>query len=234
MKGWAEVRLCSLVLALAPGALAGHRLEVQRVAFNPAGTQVLMVAAGQLDGSGFSAAALQVVDTASGQTLRRANFQSSTLEVPQAVTALLRREETALRRWQLWPGRTSTPVFRRRFPVRAPAWSEGVQAGSQQTVWARVWSRPLPVKLNVFPLLVRCAYGDQLPAGEGPAGVALRINGQPLVQDRTLSVDRQCAARYALERLDVQGNRVAAVLRVYTPGFEGPNAEPLLVAGQLR
>lgn len=222
------------VLTLVSGALAGNRLEVQRVAFNLSGTQVLMVTAGRLDGSGFSSAGLQVVDTASGRTLRQATAQSGSLSVARTLTALLRREKGALRRWGLWPGRVSSPVYRRTFPLAAPAWTEGTGAGGQQTVLARLWTRSVPVTLNVFALPARCGSAALESSGQLPAGVALRVNGQILLRDRTLPADRRCAVRYALERLDVQGNRVAAVLRAYTPGFEGPDAQPLLVAARLR
>ncbi|MFC4637265.1 DUF2259 domain-containing protein [Deinococcus hohokamensis] len=236
MNRRALVRSCILALglALAPVAQAGNRLAVQHVAFNPAGTQVLLVTAGQLDGSGFSAAQLQVVDTNSGHILRQGGLQSETLGVRQTVTALLKREEAALRRWNLWPGRMSTPVYRRVFPSQAPTWAEGAAAGQSRTMKVRVWSWAIPVTLNVSARPGTCAFRDLLPSGEGPAGVALLVNGQPLYRDRALPPARACAARYALERLDVQGNRVAAVLRVYTPGFEGPDAQPLLVAGRLR
>lgn len=223
-----------LVLIVLPSAAAGNRLEVQRVAFNAPGTHVLVLTAGHLDGSGFSAAELQVLDTSSGTTLLQARLRSERSGVAQTVTSLTRQHGGVLKRLGLWPGRTSTPAYRRAFPVLAPVWAEGVRAGQHRTVQARLWSRPLPVQLLTFALPSRCRYQDLLPEGEQPGGVALRINGQLLYQDCALPGNRQCAARYALERLDVQGNRVVAVIRAYTPGFEGPNAEPLVLAGRVR
>ncbi|WP_242402895.1 DUF2259 domain-containing protein [Deinococcus deserti] len=219
---------------LLPRAAAGNRLEVQRVAFNVPGTHVLVVTAGSLDGSGFSAAELQVLETNGGTTVLRAQRRSDHASVAQTVASLTGQHSAALKRFGLWPGRTSRPVYRRVFPVLAPVWSEGVRAGQSQTAQARLWSRPVPVELRSFALPSRCPYQELWPEGGRAAGIALRINGQLLYQDRQLPVDRQCAASYALERLDVQGNRVVAVVRAYTPGFEGPNAEPLVLAGKVR
>lgn len=223
-----------LLLILLPRAAAGNRLEVQRVAFNMPGTHVLVVTAGSLDGSGFSAAELQVLETNGGATVFRARRRSEHASVARTMSSLISQHGAALKRLGLRPGRTSRPVYRRAFPVLAPVWSEGVRAGQSQTVQARLWSRPVPVQLHAFPLPSRCPYRELLPEDGRTAGVALRINGQLLYQDRDLPVNRECAARYALERLDVQGNRVVAVVRVYTPGFEGPNAEPLVLAGRVR
>ncbi|GGK15911.1 hypothetical protein GCM10008955_06740 [Deinococcus malanensis] len=223
-----------LALLVLSSAVAGNRLEVQRVAFNAAGTHVLVLTAGSLDGSGFSAAELQVLETRGGVTVLRARLRSEHAGVGQTIVSLTRQHRTTLQRLGLWPGRTSTPVYRRTFPVLAPVWSEGVGAGHSLTVQARLWSRPVPVELRTFMLPSRCRYQDMLPVAGRPSGMALRINGQLLYQDRALPEDRQCAASYALERLDVQGNRVVAVIRAYTPGFEGPNADAFVVAGQVR
>ncbi|MEF2279102.1 DUF2259 domain-containing protein [Deinococcus sp. YIM 134068] len=222
------------LLALAPVAEAGNRPDVRRVAFSPNSTRALVVTGGVQDGSGFSAAALTVVDTGTGRTVRAVAEVSQTGTVAGVVASLLRRERSLLARSGLTPGRTSRPVYARRFPVLAPVWTEGVAAGASATVPVRLWTRPVPVRLSVRPLPSSCPYPDLLPEGERPAGFTLVVGGQVVHADRVLPASRQCATRYALERVDVRGNRAVFVLRAYTVGFEGPNAEPLVVAATLR
>ncbi|WP_102128546.1 DUF2259 domain-containing protein [Deinococcus planocerae] len=227
-------RLMLALLALVPVAEAGNRFDVRRVAFSPDGARALVVTGGVQDGSGFSTAGLTVVDTGTGRTLREVSATSQTGTVGEVVAALLRRERPLLARNGLTPGRTARPVYVRPFPVQAPVWTEGLRAGAGATVPVRLWTRPVPVRLSVWPLPSSCRYRDLLPQGEGPAGFTLEVGGQTVHLDRSLPSSRACAARYALERVDVQGNRAVFVLRAYTPGFEGPNAEPVVVAATLR
>lgn len=227
---WAALAL----LALACTARAGDRLEVQRVAFSPGGTHALVVTGGVQDGSGFSAAALTMLDTGTGRVRHTASARSETRPVPALVDDLLRRGRARLLPLGLWPGKVARPVYSRRFPVQAPDWSEGVSAGQAVTVPVPLWTRPVPVRLSVRALPSRCAFPGMLPPGESPAGFALTVNGQTVHTDRSLPAGRACAARYALERVYVQGNRAVFLVRAYTPGFEGPNAEVVAVGATLR
>ncbi|EYB68272.1 hypothetical protein DEIPH_ctg025orf0129 [Deinococcus phoenicis] len=222
------------LLALAPTARAGDRLDVLRVAFSPYGTRALVVTGGVQDGSGFSVAALTVLGTGNGQNLLSAQARSETRPVPTVVTALLARERPRLIPLGLVPGKTPPPVYVRTFPALAPVWAEGVRAGASATTPVRLWSRPVPVRLAVQPLPSRCPYPKALPPGERPAGFTLSVNGQTVHADRALPPERLCAARYALDRVYVQGNRAIFIVRAYTPGFEGPNAEVVAVAAMLR
>lgn len=222
------------LLVLASAAWAGDRTEVRQVAFSPHGTRALVVTGGVQDGSGFSVAALRVLNTANGRTLLSARARSETRPVPEVVTALLTQERARLAPQGLTPGRTAQPVYTRTFPVLAPMWTEGVRAGTGHVTPVRLWTRPVPVRLSVRALPSSCAYPELLPAGERPAGFTLTVNGQTVHADRALPPERACAARYALDRVYVQGNRAVFILRAYTPGFEGPNAEPVVVAATLR
>jgi predicted secreted protein len=228
------LRVGLTLLALAPVAQAGDRTEVQRVAFSPHGTRALVVTGGVQDGSGFSVAALTALDTGSGRTLLSARARSETRPVPAVVDALLMQERARLAPQGLTPGRTARPVYARTFPVLAPAWTEGVKAGASRVTPVRLWTRPVLVRLSVRALPSSCAYPEMLPGGERPAGFTLTVNGQTVHADRVLPPERSCAARYALDRVYVQGNRAVFILRAYTPGFEGPNAEPLVVAATLK
>lgn len=222
------------LLTLAATAHAGDRLDVQRVSFSPPGTHALVVTGGVLDGSGFSTAALTVLETATGRTLLDARARSETAPVASVVQTLLRRERSRLAALGLERARPARPVYTRTFPVLAPVWTEGVRAGSSQTTLVRLWTRPVPLRLSVRPLPSPCAYPDLLPPGERPAGFRLTVRDQVVHSDRVLPPDRACAARYTLDRVYVQGNRAVFLVRAYTPGFEGPNAEVVAMAARLR
>ncbi|GBF05450.1 hypothetical protein DAERI_040210 [Deinococcus aerius] len=222
------------LLALASAALAGNRLDVRQVTFSADGTRALVLTAGVLDGSGFSYAAAQALDTRTGRTLLRASAQSGTRPVPAVVSALLARERSRLAPLGLASGRAARPVFAQPVPTHAPVWTEGTPAGSTLVAPVRLWTRPVPVRLSVRRLPSGCRFSELLPRGEGPAGFTLTVNGQTVQSDRVLPAGRECAARYALERVYVRGNRAVFIVRAYTPGFEGPNAEVVPVAALLK
>lgn len=224
----------SLALALLGGAEAGNRLDVERVAFSPDGTRALVVEAGTLDGSGFGAARLWVLSTTTGAVLRRAQAQAEAPDPAPVVSRLLRQEAGVLRQHALNPARAARPVYARTFPVMAPVWAEGTGAGTTLIRPVRLWTVPVPVALRVQPLASGCRWRDLLPPGEGPAGFTLTVRDQVIHQDRTLPPERECAARYALDRVYVQGNRAVFIVRAYAPGFEGPNADVVPVAARLR
>ncbi|GMA16341.1 DUF2259 domain-containing protein [Deinococcus metallilatus] len=223
-----------VLLTLSSSARAGDRLEVLRVAFSPYGTRALVVTGGVQDGSGFSVAALTALGTGQGQRLLEAGARSETAPVPALVKVLLARERPRLLPLDLVPGVTARPVYARTFPTQAPDWAEGTRAGSSATTPVRLWTRPVPVRLTVRPLPAQCPYLGLLPPGERPAGFTLTVNGQTVHDDHTLPLERRCAARYALDRVYVKGNRAVFIVRAYTPGFEGPNAEVVVVAAKLR
>lgn len=232
-RRWGGTVLLSL-LTLATTAHAGDRLDVQRVSFSPPGTHALVVTGGVLDGSGFSVAALTVLETATGRTLLSARARSETAPVASVVQTLLRRERTRLAALGLERARPARSVYARAFPVLAPAWTEGVRAGGSQTNPVRLWTRPVPLRLSVRPLPSPCAYPELLPPGERPAGFSLTVRDQVVHSDRVLPPGRACAARYVLDRVYMQGNRAVFIVRAYTPGFEGPNAEVVALAARLR
>lgn len=222
------------LLSLAPTARAGDRFGVQQVAFSPDGTRALVVTGGVQDGSGFSVAALTALNTGQGQPLLEASVRSATQPVPATVHTLLVREHSRLLALGLLPGRLARPVYTRTFPALAPSWAEGTRAGAFTTTPVRLWSRPVPVRLTVRSLPARCPFLGLLPSGERPAGFTLSVNGQLVHADRVLPPGRRCAARYALDQVYVQGNRAVFIVRAYTPGFEGPNADPVIVAARLQ
>ena len=228
-KGWA-VALCAALLGVP--ALAANRPEVTRVAFSPGGARVLVLTRQVLDGSGFPEARLVVLDTATGRTLRDRTLSDQTPGVTPAAleTRVLRAEQARLKGWDLWPGRTSVPRYRA--PASPfPAWSEGIGAGQSRRVLAPLWSRPVPLVLDVRASGAACDYPELLPGGAVPAAFTLRVGGQRVTAQVRLP---GCAARFRLDRVDVQGDRALLTVRAYRPGFEGPDALPVFVAARLR
>ncbi|SMB91748.1 DUF2259 domain-containing protein [Deinococcus hopiensis] len=222
------------LLALVSTAQAGDRPEVQRVMFTADGTHALIVTGGVQDGSGFSDAALTVLDTGTGRTLLEARTRSETLPVSAVVQALLTREQARLARLRITPRPAARAVYARSWTTLSPAWSEGLGAGQAATFPVRLWTRPVAVRLEVRPLPSSCRWRDTLPPRAQPAGFTLKVGRQVVHLDRTLPPARACAARYALDHVYVQGNRAVFLLRAYSPGFEGPNAEVVAVAATLK
>lgn len=230
-----------VLAALGGGAHANERLPVTGVRFSAGGDRVMAVVNGEQDGSGFGTARLDVLSTRSGQTLlgRARTVQDGT--AAQARTALLTTPPVpALLRAAGLTGRPdSVPRYRRIYPAPYPRWSDAVTPGRTQTTPVRLWTVPVPVRLNVYAVNAACPYPDLLPPGTRPAGFSLRVNGQvihtdPLTSARPATYPLNCAAGYTVERVDVQGKRVLVTLRALTPGFEGPDAVPVYVAATLR
>jgi len=139
-----------------------------------------------------------------------------------------------LRTSGLQPGRVSAARFNRVYPTLSPQWSDAAAAGQTRLTSVALWSRPVPVRLEVYGLTSTCPYPDLLPAGATPAGFRLTVNTQTVHRDITLPGERRCAGGYTLERVDVQGNRALLTVRSYGPGFEGPDATPVFIAVTLR
>lgn len=211
-------------------AHAGDRLAVTRVAFNASGSHALTMVQGTQDGSGFPVARLHLLNTSTGREWKASAQTQNTSTTPTALmTALLNAHRSSLKRQGYASGVTSAPRFNRPGPTLAPSWQEGVGAGQTQRNSVRLWTRAVPVNVQVLPAQTPCKWTSMLPVGAVPARMVLSVNGQQVAATAV-----PCAARYTLERVDVKGNRAVFTLRAYTPGFEGPNAEPLFIATTLK
>ena len=89
-----------------------------------------------------------------------------------------------------------------------------------------VRSRAGQVTLSSLPLESGCRY-SQRPT----RGLLLRLGTWELQRDRRLPASRACASGYRLETGWRFGASLAVIVRVYSPGFEGPDATPLVVTG---
>ena len=217
-------------LLLTGVAQAGDRLDVTRVSFNAKGTHALAMVQGTQDGSGFPVARLHLLNTSTGREWKASSRTQKTNTTVQALMkALLNAQKPSLKGQGYASGVTSVPRFKRTFSTQAPTWQEGVGTGQTAQNSVKLWTRPVPVNVQVLPAQTPCKYANMLPQGVTPARLVLRVNGQPVAATAV-----PCAARYSLERVDVKGNRALFTLRAYTPGFEGPNAEPLFLATTLQ
>ncbi|MVN87217.1 DUF2259 domain-containing protein [Deinococcus sp. HMF7620] len=231
------IALLTISALWASAAQANERLPVAHIQFSATGERVVTVVSGERDGSGFGYAALNVLSTGSGQTLANRTRTGEDQSAPQVRQALLNEAatQTVLRGAGLTLGKASVPRYTRAYATPYPRWQDGLRPGVTQVTPVKLWSRAVPVSLKVVPLRAQsCAYPDFIFPGERPAGFELRINGQLIYQDTLSSPGRNCAVRYSLERVDVQGNRVLVTLRAYSMGFEGPDAAAVFVAATLK
>ncbi|GGR86185.1 DUF2259 domain-containing protein [Deinococcus sedimenti] len=228
-------RLLPLLVAFGLTSLAGanERLPVTQVRFSADGTQAMAVVNGVRDGSGFGSAQVTVLDTQSGRTVHQAT-RTADAGPASVLNALLTTPATRAAVAPFTARPLSTPRYQRAYPVPYPRWADGIRAGQAEVTPVRLWTRPVPVRLEVLRLPAQCPYPEMLPPDERPAGFRLLVNGQEVWRDRTLPAERACATRYRLDRVDIQGNRALLTLRALTPGFEGPDAVPVFVATLLR
>jgi predicted secreted protein len=228
-------RLLTLTLAAAvTWAAANERIGIDQVRFSTHSARVMVLSSGVRDGSGLGTASLKVFSTATGAQLyshqKTADAAPNTLRWNLLVTP---PAPAILSAYGLTPGTVSSARYNRVYPQPFPQWSDGLGAGQTGTTPVALWSVPMPIKLRVYALPSTCPYGDLLGPGDVPSGFSLTVNTQTIHRDVTLPADRNCAARYSLERVDVRGNRVLVTVRAYGPGFEGPDATPIFIAATL-
>lgn len=222
------------LLGLSAVASAGNRPEVTQVSFSPDHTRALALVKWQEDGSGFSNAHLNVLEVSTGRTLRRVRAQSQGILTPDALLGRIQQNHADyLRASGLGSPLVSKPRYQRVLSG-APRWTEAIGAGLSQTQQVFLWSRNVPVTLQVTRGKQGCSEAGRglLPAGDTPATFSLDVNGQTLRPQTDAALP--CATRYALDRVDLSGNRVLITVRAYLPGFEGPDALPVFVSGILR
>lgn len=215
-------------------AAANERIPVNHVRFSADSSRVMVLSSGVRDGSGFGTASLKVFSTATGAQLYSRQQTAEALPNTLRWTLLTTPPTPAtLFAYGLTPGAVSAAKYNRVYPQPFPQWSDGLGAGQTEITNVALWSAPVPIKLSVYALPSACPYGDLLGPGNAPTGFRLTVNTQTIHQDQSLPADRQCAARYSLERVDVRGNRVLVTVRAYGPGFEGPDATPIFIAATL-
>jgi predicted secreted protein len=94
--------------------------------------------------------------------------------------------------------------------------------------------RALDVRLSEVPATSSCTATAALPPRESVRGLRLTVNGRVLQADARVPASRACAYAYSLEEVRVFADLVVVRVRVFTPGFEGPDAFALVVTGRWR
>ncbi|MFC4454866.1 DUF2259 domain-containing protein [Deinococcus sonorensis] len=215
--------LLALLVLFSLSVHAADRPLLSRYGFSPDARYHLLVSAWVRDGSGFPAARLQITDVRRNVllVLDELTERTGTPDPERVAARLLARHHSDLARYALLSPVQGEPLF----VVAPPA--------------PQSWPPALPQRLTAGTLtflLSRVALPSGCPAPDPahpPAGLRLSVNGHPLQADARLPASRRCAGSYQLETGWRLGSAVAVVLRAYQPGFEGPDAWPLVVAGTL-
>lgn len=225
-----------LAAALALGcsvALSADRVPVVQVKFSPNSTRVMALSVGSLDGSGFSFAQINVLNTTNGQTVyQRSRTKDAPLGTVRAQLLTLAPTPAALAGNGLTPGVVSVPKFVRNYAHPWPEYSEATLAGQTQVTSVPLWTAPVPIKLSVFARPAACTNPDILN-GYQAAGFRLTVRNQVIHADGLTPDNHGCAVGYTVERVDVRGNRILVTVRAYSFGFEGPDAKAIFVAAKL-
>ena len=212
--------LLAVALGLSGRSLAADFPDIVQQGFSPDGAYHLLLTSYYQDGSGFPSAALQITDVRRNtilyrrqQTWQQEEGSAATLD---ALVAKWRSGQTSvLSRYHLTTPLSGTRLFQ--LPPLTPQTYPSASTGSVNTRLGRL-------NLSGFPLPSKCSYSD-FPT----LGFALKLGVRDLQRDTRLPSSRACASGYRLETGYQYRNSVAIMLRVYLPGFEGPDAVPLVV-----
>ncbi|WP_425145884.1 DUF2259 domain-containing protein [Deinococcus sp.] len=217
--------LAALGFMLAGRTLAADFPAIVQQGFSPDGAYHLLLTAYYQDGSGFPSAALQITDVRRNtvayrleQTWKHEDERANNLA---ALVAQWRSGQTSvLSRYHLTTPALGTRLFQlpRLTPQLYPP-----------TSTASVATRVGQLKLSGFALPSNCTYSD-FPT----LGFALKLGARNLQHDRRLPASRACASGYSLDAAYQYKSSLAVILRVYLPGFEGPDAVPLVVTAVLK
>ncbi|WP_261663675.1 DUF2259 domain-containing protein [Deinococcus sp. Marseille-Q6407] len=228
--------LLTLPALLATQAAAANLPQPYLYGFSPDGAYHLMLTYWTEDGSGFPAAQLRVVRQGVGVMLEerlvaREEAGAGTRTSEQLAQDLLTKHAARLRALGLErpvPGRV---LWAQGAPL--PSLS-GWPAQDPQTVTLAKGAPGGVQNIEVSPQAAfnTCTAAGLLPAA--PVGLRLRVNGQDWFRDGTrLPENRACVAAYRLEAAWQLGDAVAVLIRAYSPGFEGPDAQTLTLLSRL-
>lgn len=217
--------LLSLLLSLLPA----HAADLPRVhthGFSSDGRHHLLVTSHRQDGSGFGTARLEI-RALGGELLHEDELTDrSGAAMPEMLAGmLLNRSGAALARHRLERPVPGEPLWVR--PVPLPS-LEGWPELRRGTVELPRGRGPA-VAWRSETASSDCEWTDMLP---GPVQrLSVTVSGRSfatLVPEGRLN----CAGAHAVEGVWAYGPYLAVLVRVYVPGFEGPNAVPLFLTGR--
>ncbi|GGR04452.1 DUF2259 domain-containing protein [Deinococcus ruber] len=217
--------LMTAALLLSGHTLAADFPDTVQQGFSPDGAYHLLLTAYYQDGSGFPRAALQITDVRRNTILYRREQtweqeEGSAADLAALVAQWRSGQASVLSRYHLAAPVPGTRLFQ--LPPLTPQSYPATSAGSVATRLGRL-------SLSSFPLPSKCTHND-FPT----LGFALGLGVRELQHDRRLPASRACASGYRLETGYQYKNSVAIILRVYSPGFEGPDAVPLVVTAVVK
>ncbi|MBB6097920.1 putative secreted protein [Deinobacterium chartae] len=226
--------LATLFALLASLALAADLPSVRSLGFAPGGRYYAFEAYGHYDGSGFPFSAYHVVDVDRNAYVARLerggqDWAQRSLQAVRAQTA--REIAPVLARYRISGQQPGLRVYRQ---LPSPF---ADQPPGLQRVRASVRGQGLEVRLTPTSVpAAPCTFPEteMIPPGHTVRGLHLSAGGRTLQRDAQLPRWRNCAFGYRLEEVRVYGDRVAVLLRVYLPGFEGADRLPMVVTGRWR
>ena len=214
-----------LMLALACSGLtfAANAPRVVTQGFSPDARYHLLLTDIVLDGSGFPSAALQITDVAHNTIAYRREQvwkEADGAQLNTLVQGWRASQAGVLKTYGLTAPVAGKQVFHMS-PLPPLAYPAATTVSVQSSLGRFTLSaRPLPSS---------CSFND------GPTqGFSLTLGPRVLQKDARLPSSRACARGYHLETAWTYKTGVAVILRVYSRGFEGPNATPLVVTGSLK
>ncbi len=221
-------RLLVLLVALCGLARAADFPNVVQQGFSRDARYHLLLTSWVQDGSGFAAAALQITDVRRNAVVYRLQhtWKQETLSAA--------RRSALVKTW-----RGGQLKVLKRYGLTAPApgqrlFNAAPQPGYPSAAPLSTLTKAGTFTLTSLPLKSGCRFSDR-----PTLGFALTLGGRELQRDSRLPASRACASGYRLETAYRFGpspakSALAVIVRTYVPGFEGPDALPLVVTAELK
>lgn len=226
------MRTVVLSALLSSTALAVNVPEVRSLGFSSNGAYYAFETAWTADGSGFPYRELHVVNVTPNTYAARFQVGGQAYDGREAALNAeytVRKAET-LKRYGITGTRVGTVVF----DAALPSPLTYFVAPPAVTTSTRFNNSPLTVQLRETTVPNTCRFTDNFPGKNTPVGLLLSVNGRTLQRDTALPAARNCTFGYHLGEVRVWNDRVAVLVRPLTPGFEGPDAFPIVVTGRWR
>ncbi len=204
-------------------ASAANAPQVVAQGFSADARYHLLLTALVLDGSGFPSAALQITDVTRNRIVYRQEHVWKSADSADLSTLI-----------QNW--RTSQAGVLRTYGLTAPVAGQRVFHVPPLPPLAYPAATPVNVGsvLGPFTLSSRPRPSSCPASDVPPRGFLLAFRGEVLQNDVRVPASRACARGYRLDTAWTYRTGLAVILRVYTPGFEGPDVTPLVVTGRLK
>ena len=216
-------RFLVLLAALSGLARAANYPNVVQQGFSRDARYHLLLTSWIQDGSGFPAAALQITEVRRNTVAYRRQFVwkhggAGNAKLPALVKQWRGAQQGVLKRY----GLTSPLPGERLFNVLP-------QPGYPSAAPVSTLTKAGTFTLTSLPLPSKCQFSKR-----PTLGLALTLGGRELQRDTRLPASRACSGGYRLETAYRYKSGLAVIVRAFLPGFEGPDALPLVVTAALK